>query len=263
MRASDRNQALAQNASLVAAYWSSRDRVAGRQPTHGRKAMPAVPPIRVLDAFGPYLDGDARVYLDRLAADYLDGKTHGEEMGRIPASGQSLCPRRCGAQENWPRLHKAIASRCRRTPTSSTHGGITTRARSPTRWRRGRRGHQRRGRSPDDLRELPRKRSPRSSRSRKRPADAAARAPKDANAHYLYAYALGRYSQGISITKALAQGFGGKIRMRSHRAQARAQARRCAGRIGPIRPRSSTRSAASSPTYGAKRIRRSSTTRRR
>jgi len=36
--------------------------------------------------------------------------------------------------------------------------------------------------------------------------------PKDANAHYLYAYALGRYSQGISITKALAQGFGGKIK---------------------------------------------------
>src|SRR5215472_6533629 len=37
-------------------------------------------------------------------------------------------------------------------------------------------------------------------------------APKDANAHYLYAYALGRYSQGISVAKALAQGFGGKIR---------------------------------------------------
>jgi tetratricopeptide (TPR) repeat protein len=37
-------------------------------------------------------------------------------------------------------------------------------------------------------------------------------APDDANAHYLYAYALGRYSQGISVTKALAQGFGGKIR---------------------------------------------------
>src|SRR4029077_1832292 len=37
-------------------------------------------------------------------------------------------------------------------------------------------------------------------------------APKDANAHYLYAFALGRYSQGISITKALAQGFGGKIK---------------------------------------------------
>ena len=37
-------------------------------------------------------------------------------------------------------------------------------------------------------------------------------APKDANAHYLYAYALGRYSQGISIPKALAQGFGGKIK---------------------------------------------------
>jgi len=38
------------------------------------------------------------------------------------------------------------------------------------------------------------------------------KAPKDANAHYLYAYALGRYSQGISVAKALAQGFGGKIK---------------------------------------------------
>ena len=37
-------------------------------------------------------------------------------------------------------------------------------------------------------------------------------APRDANAHYLYAYALGRYSQGISVAKALAQGFGGKIK---------------------------------------------------
>jgi tetratricopeptide (TPR) repeat protein len=37
-------------------------------------------------------------------------------------------------------------------------------------------------------------------------------APRDANAHYLYAYALGRYGQGISVAKALAQGFGGKIK---------------------------------------------------
>ena len=33
-----------------------------------------------------------------------------------------------------------------------------------------------------------------------------------ANAHYLHAQALGRYSQGISITKALAQGLAGKVR---------------------------------------------------
>ena len=39
-----------------------------------------------------------------------------------------------------------------------------------------------------------------------------ANAPRDANAHYLYAYALGRYGQGISVVKALAQGFGGKIK---------------------------------------------------
>lgn len=35
---------------------------------------------------------------------------------------------------------------------------------------------------------------------------------KNANAFYLYAYAMGRYSQGISITKALAQGLGGKVK---------------------------------------------------
>jgi tetratricopeptide (TPR) repeat protein len=37
-------------------------------------------------------------------------------------------------------------------------------------------------------------------------------APDDANAHYLYAFALGRYSQGHFGDKALAQGFGGKIK---------------------------------------------------
>jgi tetratricopeptide (TPR) repeat protein len=36
--------------------------------------------------------------------------------------------------------------------------------------------------------------------------------PDDANAWYFHAYALGRYSQGISVVTALAQGLGGKIR---------------------------------------------------
>ncbi len=36
--------------------------------------------------------------------------------------------------------------------------------------------------------------------------------PKDANAHYLYAFALGRYGQTLSVTKALARGLGGKIK---------------------------------------------------
>ena len=35
---------------------------------------------------------------------------------------------------------------------------------------------------------------------------------KNANAYYLMAYALGRYSQGISIAKALAQGLGSKVK---------------------------------------------------
>ena len=37
-------------------------------------------------------------------------------------------------------------------------------------------------------------------------------AKRDANAHYVYAFALGRYGQAISVAKALAQGLGGKIR---------------------------------------------------
>ena len=40
----------------------------------------------------------------------------------------------------------------------------------------------------------------------------AAAEPRNANAHYLMAYALGRYSQGISVAKALAQGLGGKVK---------------------------------------------------
>jgi tetratricopeptide (TPR) repeat protein len=40
----------------------------------------------------------------------------------------------------------------------------------------------------------------------------AAQEPKNANAWYWQAYALGRYSQGISVAKALAQGLGSKVK---------------------------------------------------
>jgi hypothetical protein len=40
----------------------------------------------------------------------------------------------------------------------------------------------------------------------------AAAEPKNANAHYWLAYALGRYSQGISVVKALAQGLGTRVK---------------------------------------------------
>jgi tetratricopeptide (TPR) repeat protein len=36
--------------------------------------------------------------------------------------------------------------------------------------------------------------------------------PKDPNAQYLYAFALGRYGQTLSVAKALAQGLGGRIK---------------------------------------------------
>ena len=37
-------------------------------------------------------------------------------------------------------------------------------------------------------------------------------APENANAYYLHAQALGRYSQGVSVVKALAEGLGGKVK---------------------------------------------------
>jgi tetratricopeptide (TPR) repeat protein len=44
-------------------------------------------------------------------------------------------------------------------------------------------------------------------------AEAAVKAlPDDANSHYRHAFALGRYSQGLSIAKALAAGIAGKVR---------------------------------------------------
>jgi len=42
--------------------------------------------------------------------------------------------------------------------------------------------------------------------------------PDDANAHYFHAFNLGRYSQSISIVKALKQGIGGKIQKSLKRA---------------------------------------------
>ena len=45
-------------------------------------------------------------------------------------------------------------------------------------------------------------------------AEAAAKAwPDDPNTHYRHAFALGRYSQGISIAKALTQGLAGKVKV--------------------------------------------------
>ena len=60
---------------------------------------------------------------------------------------------------------------------------------------------------------------------------------KDANAWYCMAYALGRYSQSISIAKALAQGLGGKVKTRSRR---RSSSR-------PSTPTRTSRSAPSTP----------------
>jgi hypothetical protein len=52
--------------------------------------------------------------------------------------------------------------------------------------------------------------------------------PKNANGYYFQAYALGRYSQGISVLKALTDGLGGKIKA-ALEADAEARAEACRG----------------------------------
>jgi hypothetical protein len=51
-----------------------------------------------------------------------------------------------------------------------------------------------------------------------RAAEQAAREPRNASAWHLRGYALGRYSQGISVAKALAQGLGSKVKESLERA---------------------------------------------
>ena len=73
MRASDREiEALAQNVVLVAALLVVvRSGPPRRLATTAGRAMPGRAAYQVLALFAPYLDGDARAYFDRLAADYL------------------------------------------------------------------------------------------------------------------------------------------------------------------------------------------------
>jgi len=72
MRASEREiESLAQNVVLVAAYWSSYDRVRRSAADDVTENDPGRAAYQVLALFAPYLEGDARAYFDRLAADYL------------------------------------------------------------------------------------------------------------------------------------------------------------------------------------------------
>ena len=72
MQASDHEiDALAENVLLVATYWSSYDRVRRGAHDEAAEADAGRAAFQVLALFAPYLNGDARAHLERLAADYL------------------------------------------------------------------------------------------------------------------------------------------------------------------------------------------------
>jgi AcrR family transcriptional regulator len=72
MHASEREiESLAQNVVLVSAYWMSYDRVRRSAENAATEHHAGRAAYQVLALFAPYLDGDARAYFDRLAAEYL------------------------------------------------------------------------------------------------------------------------------------------------------------------------------------------------
>ena len=141
---------------------------------------------------------------------------------KFPHADKAYVHDAAGLKKHWARLHKGdcepfpegrrgargVAALPRRRFRPGGRGGPRRRRR-----RRQRRGRRRRSIYANYL-EKSRQGEARAARGGRRagPTSAARAAPKDANAHYLYAYALGRYSQGISVAKALAQGYGGKIK---------------------------------------------------
>ena len=72
VRASDREiEALAENALLVATYWSSYDRIRRGAPDDASEVDAGRAAYQVLALFAPYLTPHARAHLDRLSASYL------------------------------------------------------------------------------------------------------------------------------------------------------------------------------------------------
>jgi hypothetical protein len=122
-------------------------------------------------------------------------------------------------KKHWARLHRATPSRCPRTPAVLAGLGCSTPANS----RRPEAGLKAGG-AGITVANKAQASTPTTSRRARRPSwrcswrwPSAPRrsrppSPKNANAWYWQAYALGRYSQGISVAKALAQGLGGKVK---------------------------------------------------
>ena len=166
-------------------------------------------------------------------------------MGEVPLSRQGIPVHRGDAEEVvGPAAPRRLPNRSRRTTTSSRRGSHFTRGTS-------RRRRTSAGKAGDDgitvankaqaiyanyLEENEKRKLKLFEEVAQRAEDSfRRRQPKNANAYYWQAYALGRYAQGISVVKALAQGHrrqGEECAGNGH--QARAEARRRAHRPGRV-----------------------------
>ena len=138
-------------------------------------------------------------------ADYLTARpTLAQDWARLHAGDAEALPRADAVLEAWALFHAGKYQAAFEAGLKAAQGG------EPARLHRRQQGA-------GDLRQLPRaQRDGQAGASSWRwpsaPRGARCEDPKDANAWYCLAYGLGRYSQSISIAKALAQGLGGKVK---------------------------------------------------
>ena len=221
--------ALATNMVVVATYWLSYEYV--RNPRNLQEGeMLARGAYQVMSLVAPFL-ADALARAVRAAGRgirvILIGAQREERWQRRAGRSFPIPTRRTfttarALKKHWDRLHRGD---CEPFPKDeAVAGGVAAYHAGRLRDRRSRPGsaagvdgYERRQQGAGDLRDLSREvgAEEASSCSRRRWSAARRRCGsvrKDANAHYFYAMAAGRYSQEISVAKALAQGLGGKIK---------------------------------------------------
>jgi tetratricopeptide (TPR) repeat protein len=122
-----------------------------------------------------------------------------KHWGRLHRGDCEPFPKDPGVQEAWRQYHRGAFEQAVALGLAAGGAGLTVANKAQSIYA-------------NSLEKKPAARMALLEEAMKRAEAQAAAEPRNPNAHYQYAYAAGRYSQGISIAKALAQGFGGRIR---------------------------------------------------
>lgn len=129
----------------------------------------------------------------------FDRKTVSRQWQRLHARDQEALPQEASLLDAWALFHSGHFHEARRIGLTLGDAGITVANKATCVYARQM--------EPNDA-----ERSELYQWVSERAAQQTLREPENPNAHFLLAYSLGRYSQGISVAKALAQGMGSRIK---------------------------------------------------